>query len=355
MLRADPGEEAARADTLRLEQSIELPRAAIRPEIESDGLLPSIHAIERLSEERIRVSLGFPLDLIGDCPAQFLNLLFGNSSLLEDVVLETIRLPDALDELFPGPRFGIAGWRALTNRSRGALAATALKTVGLGPEECAALCATFARAGLDLIKDDHGLANQACCPFAPRLRACLSAVSAVADETGHEALYVPNLIGTPESIAHQLELCHELGVRAVMTTPFLCGLPFFHELVARAEMPVMAHPALGGLRVAPRTLLGTLLRIFGADAVIFPHHGGRFAFSIEACHEIGEQLRHCNTTRRPALPVPAGGMDATRVGELVAFYGSDVMLLIGGSLYLAGDDLLEKSRAFVREAHGENS
>ncbi|MGH7683992.1 MAG: ribulose 1,5-bisphosphate carboxylase, partial [Vulcanimicrobiaceae bacterium] len=50
---------------------------------------------------------------------------------------------------------------------------------------------------------------------------------------------------------------------------------------------------------------------------------------------------------RPALPVPAGGMPVERTGEMVAFYGEDTMLLIGGSLLSAGDALGERSRNFV--------
>jgi ribulose-bisphosphate carboxylase large chain len=41
-------------------------------------------------------------------------------------------------------------------------------------------------------------------------------------------------------------------------------------------------------------------------------------------------------------------MSVERVPEMVADYGSDTMLLIGGGLLTAGDGLLERSRDFVR-------
>ena len=50
---------------------------------------------------------------------------------------------------------------------------------------------------------------------------------------------------------------------------------------------------------------------------------------------------------RPALPVPAGGMSVARVREMVQFYGIDAMLLVGGTLYRAGDGLAERAREFV--------
>ena len=41
----------------------------------------------------------------------------------------------------------------------------------------------------------------------------------------------------------------------------------------------------------------------------------------------------------PIFPVPAGGMRLDRVKEIVAFYGRDVVLLIGGDLHRHGPDL----------------
>src|SRR5437763_9422689 len=54
---------------------------------------------------------------------------------------------------------------------------------------------------------------------------------------------------------------------------------------------------------------------------------------------------------RPAVPVPAGGMTTARVGELLDFYGADVMLLIGGALLEAREHLREATAAFVAEVH----
>ena len=44
-------------------------------------------------------------------------------------------------------------------------------------------------------------------------------------------------------------------------------------------MAVLAHPSLGGIRIAPELLFGKLYRLLGADAVIFTGYGGRFAYS----------------------------------------------------------------------------
>ena len=122
-------------------------------------------------------------------------------------------------------------------------------------------------------------------------------------------------------------------------------------------MPLIAHPSLAGVqRIAAPALLGTLFRAFGADAVIYPHFGGRFSYPETVCHDLAERLRAPLHSLQPALPIAAGGMSVERVPELLGFYGPDTMLLIGGSLYRAGPALLDRSREFVdavKRASGE--
>ena len=129
----------------------------------------------------------------------------------------------------------------------------------------------------------------------------------------------------------------------------LIGLPTFVELQVDLDIPVMAHPAFAGAgRIAPPLLLGKLFRLLGADATIFPNHGGRFTYSRATCHAIAAAAREPWHGLRPALPVPAGGMTIDRVQEMLEGYGPQTMLLIGGGLLSAGDNLLERAREFVR-------
>jgi ribulose-bisphosphate carboxylase large chain len=50
----------------------------------------------------------------------------------------------------------------------------------------------------------------------------------------------------------------------------------------------------------------------------------------------------------PALPVPAGGIEAENAAEVVAFYGRDSMLLVGGSLQAGPESVERRSRELVR-------
>lgn len=347
----DAGEAEAeeRARAIALEQTVELPRAAVTSPFVESQILPELKSIEVISEGRCRIQIAYPVVTSALDATQLVNVLFGNSSLQPGLSLADVELPDEMLVAFGGPRQGLAGLREATGRPRGALTCTALKPMGLSPPELARIAALFTRAGIDVIKDDHGLADHPFCPWEERARACNEAVEEANAAGGTRTLYVPNLIGPPGEIARQSTLARDLGIRAVMVQPMLSGVGTLHALARTMdETLLLAHPALAGTAgMAPEALLGRLFRLFGADAVIYPHHGGRFAYSEERCRELADRLRAPWGPLRPAMPVPAGGMSVERVDELLAFYGEDVMLLMGGSLYLAGENLESRAQHFV--------
>ena len=350
LVRAAPEDIAARAEALTLEQTVELPRAtAGRDPWVAAHLLGTVEAIEPAGDDVHRVTIAQPLATVGDNPAQLLNVMFGNSSLQPDVTLADVELPEAAFAWLPGPRAGIAGIRELTGIHGRPLLSAALKPMGLSPERLAALCGLFARAGIDVIKDDHGLADHRFCPFEARVEACLRAAEDAARDLDRLPIYVPNLIGTPDAVARQLEFARAAGARMVLISPMVTGMPLLAQLAAEADgVPLLAHPAFAGvLRADEPALLGKLFRWFGADAVIFPHTGGRFSYSLETCRRLAHALREDRPCARPSFPVPAGGIKVERVPELLRFYGPDTVLLLGSSLYEAGDGLFERTRALV--------
>ncbi len=350
-IRSAP-DPARRAEELALEQTVELPREALVGRAAEHGLTARVAVIEPLDDETHRVRLEFPVDAAAGDPAQLLNVLFGNASLQHDVELFDVELPPTLREALGGPGFGIDGFREACGAAARPLSCAALKPMGLPPDDLADLCHTLAVAGIDLVKDDHGLADAPGCPLATRVAACVAAIERAADETGRRAVYAPNLIGTPGTLARQLDAATSAGAGAILAEPLVIGLPAFLELARSSPVPVIAHPALaGGRGIEPGFLLGTIFRLYGADAVIFPHAGGRFPFDLETCGDLTARLRAPLGGLRPALPVPAGGMSLDRVREMIEFYGPDAMLLVGGTLYRAGPGLGDRAREFVSRVH----
>ncbi|MCD6679942.1 MAG: RuBisCO large subunit C-terminal-like domain-containing protein [Burkholderiaceae bacterium] len=363
----------ARARALAVEQSIEMPIEAVRDERVRAEIVGEVLDIvpSPQVDDRFDVVLALAVETTGDEPGQMLNVVFGNCSLQPDVELIDLDLPAATLAKLPGPRFGIAGWRAAVSAAADRpvtgrpLGCTALKPQGLDARALADLAFVLARAGIDVIKDDHGIADQSCAPFAQRVPLVQRAIERANREkheaggplAGHRSIYAPTLSGGPRRLAAQLRVAGDEGVGALLCCPMIIGVPAFAELVrAEAGVPLLAHPALAGhLRIAPPLLLGRLFRLFGADATIFPNWGGRFPHARADCLAIADRARGPLGPHAPAMPVPAGGMRLERVDEIVGAYGPDTMLLIGGDLLRAGDALAERAAKFARrvaEARG---
>jgi ribulose-bisphosphate carboxylase large chain len=356
-VRARAADIESAAAALALEQSVEVPADIVRDPWVREHVMGRVSGIEPLDAERFRVGVRLATLTTGHDAAQALNMLFGNSSLHEHVELVDAELPPDFVAAFSGPRHGIDGIRRLAGVHGRPLTCAALKPQGLPLERLAELAFTFAAAGIDVVKDDHGLADQPYSPFAARVAACRRALERAGRETGRPCLYAPSLVGAPRALEKQARIARDEGAQMVLVAPALVGLPAFHELVSDGlDVPVLAHPAYAGAaRVAPPFLLGTLFRMLGADAVIFPNAGGRFAYSSQTCAAIADRSRRPWPGMRAMLPVPAGGMSVERAPEIVRAYGNDTMLLIGGSLLAAGDRLGERTRAFVDAVAGASA
>ena len=356
-VRAAASAIEARACAIALEQSIELPIEAVSDSRVLNEVLARVVDIVPADANTFDATIRLAAETTGFEAGQLLNMLFGNTSLQDDVALIDVKFPDAFAARFGGPRFGVDGIREITGVHGRPLTCSALKPQGLAPAQLAALAHTFARAGIDVIKDDHGLADQATAPFAARVRAVQRAVDDANREIGGRCIYAPSLSGHYGQMREQVGEARESGVRMFLVAPMVSGVGTLTALACDAGMPIIAHPAMAGsTRIAPPLLLGKLFRLFGADATIFPNAGGRFGYTPDICDGIVAAARESWHSLAAMLPVPAGGMSVERVPEMRARFGNDTMLLIGGSLLAAGEQLFERCRAFVSAIgdHGAN-
>jgi ribulose-bisphosphate carboxylase large chain len=355
-LRVGPAAAAQRAQALALEQSIEMPAEAVTDARVMREVVARVDGVEVRPDGSVLAQLALSAESIGDDAGQLMNMLFGNSSLHGDVEVIAVEVPPAMTATFGGPPLGIDGLRDLTGVRGRALTCTALKPIGSTVADLARMTGVFAEAGIDVIKDDHGWAAHGHAGFEQRVVTCQREVERANRGRTGQTLYAPALSGAFERLRQQVRFARDHGVQAMLVTPMIAGVSNVQALRREfADMALLAHPALAGNQIAPESLLGTLFRAFGADAVIFPNHGGRFSYSRATCQAIATRLREPRPGLRPALPVPAGGMAIERVPEIVADYGIDSMLLIGGSLLMARDQLAARSRAFVEAVAAASS
>ena len=356
ILAADRSQALDRAEDITVEQTLEMPRRLVAAEV-ADTMAGRVTALEALAQGRYRALISFPLAAAGGELTQFLNLLFGNISLKPGLRITDIDWPPELLRRFGGPGHGIDGLRAATGAVERPLLCTALKPMGLDARALAERCAAFARGGLDIIKDDHGLADQVSAPFGERLARCQEAVAEVNAAHGGHSLYFPNVTAGPGELPARLEAVLAAGCRGVLLNPWVTGLATLSWVRDTTGLMVMAHPSLTGAYfqdghgIAVEVMLGDLFRVAGADAVIYPNAGGRFGLTAQTCEAINQRLRRALPGLRPAAPVPAGGMDLDSIPGWARRYGPDTIFLLGGSLYAQGD-LTAAARLLHRRVRG---
>jgi len=342
-LRLRRGESPeAKASAIAYEQTVELDPALV-PEALRATIPGRVEEIESTGRGIARATIAYaPVLVAGDFP-QLLNLLFGNVSMQSGVRLEGVDWPASLVDSFPGPARGIPGLRALAGAPDRPLLCAALKPLGLPAGRLADLAGRLARGGVDLVKDDHSLADQPFAPFGDRLARCQEAVAEANAASGGSTLYLPNLTAPAGRLLERAERARAAGCRAALVSPLLVGLDRVAEIAAATGLALLGHPSLtGGLLarrhgIRPALVWGDLFRLAGCDGTIYPNAGGRFAFPLADCLEVADHLRRPLGSLRPAFPVLGGGVDARRVRRWRGLYGDDTVFLLGGSLLGAPD------------------
>jgi ribulose-bisphosphate carboxylase large chain len=360
LISADSRDDAESfAQNICIEQSVEMPPESVPDHVRSSIAL--LHSLEKSTENRWKAIIHFPEFLADHDPTQLLNVVFGNSSLQPGIkVLDVDSI--YLSKILPGPSFGISGIRKLLNVPERSLCCTALKPIGLSPADLAERAYKFSSGGIDIIKDDHGLANQRTADFRSRVISCVRAVRKGEQNSGKRTLYFPNITTSPSGIIQRYEDAVSLGADGVLISPQLAGLEILSELTRLGSVPVMAHPAFSGSYVIHENqgisaplYYGKIWRAFGADCVIYPNARGRFSFDLTTCKEINNQCRAEFGGIKPSFPTPGGGIDRDSVKNWLNEYENDTILLIGGSLYQhpEGIEFAAKEFQHTLESYGQ--
>ncbi len=354
-LVGNEAEAREKAADLALEQTVEFPGDLLPAGNIPTAIVGQIEALEPADVGHSTAVISYAVETAGDELTQLLNVIFGNSSIKPGIRVERLDLPGALLAQFRGPRFGQRGLREVLNVHDRPLLSTALKPMGLSAAALAELAYAFALGGIDIIKDDHGMANQPFSPFEERVTLCAEAVARANRETGLSCIYMPHVSAPAHLLLERARFARSAGAGGLLVCPGLTGMDGMRLLADddSIALPIMAHPALQGSFVtapdngiAHYALYGQLMRLAGADASVYPNYGGRFSFSREECASIVAGCTVSMGEIKPIFPTPGGGMNLERIRDMRTLYGQDVIYLIGGGLHRAGPDLVENARQF---------
>jgi ribulose-bisphosphate carboxylase large chain len=365
LLATDADDAAAQAFAVAVEQTIEFPHDLVTNTYVRDEITGRVESVEPMEPSdctdadcpgqgtpdgmrRFRTVISYDEATCGSEFTQFINVVFGNSSMKPGVRVESIHPTAVQSAVFRGPGFGISGIRDIVGVHHRPLLCSAIKPMGLDCKTLADMAYRFALGGIDFIKDDHGLADQRFAPFHERIPRCMEAVERANRETGRRCLYIPNVTADGGQTLQRAIFARRAGASAVIVSGALTGLSILREVATCPDvgLPVFFHPAFcGSYTVSPASgfsqsaYYGQLMRLSCADAVIFPSFGGRFSFSRAQCGAIADGCRMPMHGLLPAFPAPGGGMNFHNFAESIDFYGNDAIFLIGGGLFRHSPDI----------------
>ncbi len=350
-------EARAKAALICIDQTVEASEEVLTGDLR-ERIVGRLEEFRPASAGCHEVAISYAGDLIGHDCAGLLNVLFGTSSLRAGVRLRSFDVVGNLLSQWQGPRFGLHGLREATGVQNRALVCGVLKPLGRSPRELADLASQFALGGVDLVKDDQGLMDQAFCSFDERIGRCADAIIRGAGERGRPCLYFPHVSGSLDVMRRRAQRAKQAGAGGLLIAAGLTGFDALRTLAEddTISLPIMNHPALLGSYavnpdsgIAPAALYGQLVRLAGADISIYPGYGTGFAMAKEDCMAIAAACRSPWHHLRPVCPTAAGRIGFEQVAELEPLYGRDVVFILGSRIQQDPRGLIAATQRFVKE------
>jgi ribulose-bisphosphate carboxylase large chain len=249
-------------------------------------------------------------------------------------------VPDSFARAFPGPRFGIAGTRRLTGVEGRPMIGTIIKpSVGLSPDDTAALVAQLIAAGIDFVKDDELMANPPHSPFDRRVAAVMRVVNDHADRTGKRVMVAFNVTDEIDAMLGHYDTVRAAGGACAMVSLNSVGLAGVKKLCDQGAFPVHGHRNGWGM-LNRHPWLGIefaayqkLWRLAGVDHLHVNGIANKFCESDESV------VRSIEACRRPmlggyhVLPVISSGQTGLQAPETWRRTRTiDVLYLAGGGI-----------------------
>lgn len=229
--------------------------------------------------------------------------------------------------------------------------------IGLNLDELREQFTRQALGGVDLIKDDEILFENALTPIEKRVEACIKAAEAAERETGKKLLYAANLTGPTSQLKTQALKAIDAGANALLFNVLAYGYDVLHELSSDPafSVPIAAHPSLAGAAypsphygISASVLLGQLMRLAGADLVLFPSPYGSVTMPRDENMAIRDELINPDLPLKASMPVPSAGIHPGLVPLIVRDFGTDVVVNAGGGIHGHPLGTEAGGRAFVQ-------
>ena len=292
------------------------------------------------------VTVAYPADLFepGNM-AQVLSCIAGNimgMKAVDRIRLDDCEWPAAIVDDYPGPQYGTAVAREkLDADDRPVLATVPKPKVGLSTAAHVQVGEEAWLGGVDLLKDDENLTDQAFNPFEARLTESLAARDRAQEETGERKDYLVNVTAETTEMLDRIDLVAEHGGGFVMVDVITCGWAAVQSARERAErhdLAIHAHRAMHAAfdrlpdHGVSMRVLAQVSRLCGVDHI---HTGtaGLGKLENEDTPGINAWLTGECHGLEPVLPTASGGLHPGVVDQLIDALGPTICIQAGGGIH----------------------
>ena len=200
--------------------------------------------------QRTEIVVSWPMENFGFNLPALVSTVQGNLyelSQFSGLKLLDLEIPPDFASHFRGPKFGVAGCRRLCGVQGRPLIGTIIKpSIGLTPQETAAMVKILAEAGIDFIKDDELLADPPHSPFDERVDAVMRVLNAHADRTGKKVMYAFNVSDELDAMQRHYEKIVASGGTCAMISVNSVGLSGAKKSATSARWRFTAIATAGG-------------------------------------------------------------------------------------------------------------
>jgi ribulose-bisphosphate carboxylase large chain len=305
---------------------------------------------------RAEIAVSWPVENFGANLPTLVSTVQGNLYELAQfsgLKLLDLDLPKDFAANFRGPCFGVAGTRALAEVEGRPLIGTIIKpSIGLTPEQTAAIVRELVEAGIDFIKDDELMADPPHSPFDARVEAVMRAIDAHAQRTGRKPMYAFNVSDELDAMQRHYDKVVAAGGTCAMLSLNSVGLAAAKKICDRGQLAIHGHRNGWGM-LNRHPLLGIafpayqkIWRLAGVDQLHVNGLANKFwepdesvVRSIEACLDPGP-------LGKPVLPVVSSGQWGGQAPETWRRTRTcDLLYLAGGGIQAHPDGAAAGVRA----------
>ncbi len=321
------------------------------------GKVLDVFSYEEEKQFKALIKIGFPVILFEHTIPSILSIIYGKISFTEDIKVIDIDFHPAFLDHFKGPRYGINGIREIVGIHHEPLLMTVLKPcVGLTTEEFANEFFKHALGESDIVKDDEIFFDDSLAPFEKRIEACVKKAEEAEKITGRKTIYVPHLSGRIDEIIQKAKRGVEAGAKGFLINVLPYGFDVLQRLSEEVEAFFIAHPSFSGtifktthLGIRTPVFFGKLMRLTGADIVMYPSPYGKSPIEHTDALETAENLRRDWEHLNPSFPAIVGNISPLNVHTAFKDFGNQTVLVACGSIYQHPEGVTSGIKA-VRDA-----